>query len=194
MTKEKLILIGGGGHCKSCIDVIEAEDRFEIAGIVDVLEKKGTCVLNYPILWIDEDFPQLAKEYKYFLLTIGQLEDTRLRVKLSEQLTALNVVWPVIISPNAYVSPHASIGEGTVVFHHAVINAGATIGSHCIINTKALVEHDAQVGDYCHISTNATLNGGVAVGKESFVGSGVVSKQYAKVEEKSFIKANSLIK
>ena len=33
--KKNIILIGGGGHCKSCIDVIEAEDKFEIAGIVD---------------------------------------------------------------------------------------------------------------------------------------------------------------
>jgi len=32
--KEKIILIGGGGHCKSCIDVIEQEGRFIIAGIV----------------------------------------------------------------------------------------------------------------------------------------------------------------
>ena len=29
------ILIGGGGHCKSVIDVIEQEAKFEIAGIVD---------------------------------------------------------------------------------------------------------------------------------------------------------------
>ena len=32
--KEKIILIGGGGHCKSCIDVIEAQGRFQIMAIV----------------------------------------------------------------------------------------------------------------------------------------------------------------
>ena len=37
--KEKIILIGGGGHCRACIDVIEQEGRFTIAGIVDVPEK-----------------------------------------------------------------------------------------------------------------------------------------------------------
>ncbi len=50
MSKPKLILIGGGGHCKSCIDVIEQEDKFEIAGILDVPEKKGERILNYEIL------------------------------------------------------------------------------------------------------------------------------------------------
>ena len=27
--KETIILIGGGGHCKSCIDVVEQEGRFQ---------------------------------------------------------------------------------------------------------------------------------------------------------------------
>ena len=40
--KDKIILIGGGGHCKSCIDVIEQEGRFTIAGIVDMPEKSST--------------------------------------------------------------------------------------------------------------------------------------------------------
>ena len=40
--KEKIILIGGGGHCRGlCIDVIEQDGRFDIAGIVDVPEKSS---------------------------------------------------------------------------------------------------------------------------------------------------------
>ena len=38
--KEKIVLVGGGGHCKSVIDVIECEGRFEIAGNVDQREMK----------------------------------------------------------------------------------------------------------------------------------------------------------
>ena len=49
MSKPKLILIGGGGHCKSCIDVIEQEDNYEIVGIIDVPEKKGEKILNSDI-------------------------------------------------------------------------------------------------------------------------------------------------
>ena len=37
--KEKLVLIGGGGHCRACIDVIERENKYQIAGIVDIKEK-----------------------------------------------------------------------------------------------------------------------------------------------------------
>ena len=44
----KIILIGGGGHCKSAIDVIEQEARFEIAGIIDKSELLGSKILGYP--------------------------------------------------------------------------------------------------------------------------------------------------
>ncbi|MDK9694251.1 MAG: acetyltransferase, partial [Sulfurimonas sp.] len=44
--KEEIILIGGGGHCKSVIDVIEQQNSFVIAGIVDKKELVGTKVLG----------------------------------------------------------------------------------------------------------------------------------------------------
>ena len=53
--KEQIILIGGGGHCKSCIDVIEQEGRFEIAGIVEKPDKVGEKVLGYPVIGTDAD-------------------------------------------------------------------------------------------------------------------------------------------
>ena len=37
--KKKLILIGAGGHALSCIDVIEAEKKFKIIGLVDNSKK-----------------------------------------------------------------------------------------------------------------------------------------------------------
>ena len=37
MNKKKIILIGGGGHCKSCIDVIESNNMFDI--VINVKRK-----------------------------------------------------------------------------------------------------------------------------------------------------------
>ena len=61
MKKEEIILVGGGGHCKSCIDVIEQEGRFLIAGIVDMPEKLGEKILDYEILCTDDDLPSLVR-------------------------------------------------------------------------------------------------------------------------------------
>ena len=100
---------------------------------------------------------------------------------------------PKIISPNAYISKHSSIGNGVVVMHNAIINANSSIGDNCIINSKALVEHDCKISSHCHISTNATINGGAMVGSGSFVGSNTTTKELAVIKDNSFIKAGSLI-
>jgi sugar O-acyltransferase (sialic acid O-acetyltransferase NeuD family) len=191
--KEKIILIGGGGHCKSCIDVIEQEGRFTIAGIVDVPEKKQHNILDYPVIGSDADLEELIKTFPNVLITLGQIKSPNRRMELFNMIKQMGACFPVIKSPLAYVSPHAQVAEGTIVMHHALINAGANVGKNCIINTKALVEHDAVIEDHCHISTGAVVNGGVKIGSGSFFGSGAVSKEYTSIPANSFIKANSLI-
>lgn len=194
MKKENIILLGGGGHCKACIDVIEMENKYTIAGIVDLPEKKGSKILGYEIIAHDDEIPQLTKEYPNYLVTMGQIKSPASRIRLFEWVIKHGGFFPVITSPLAYVSRHASVEEGTIVMHQAIINAGATIGKNCIVNNKALIEHDASIGDHCHISTAAVVNGGVKIGEKSFYGSGAVSKQYIEIAANSFIKANSMVK
>ncbi len=194
MRKEPIILIGGGGHCKSVIDVIKLQGIFEIAGIIDIPEKLNQDVLGYKIIGQDCDLPELVKKYKNFHITLGQLRNPEPRIKLFNELKNLKATLPVIISSLAHVSEFAIIGKGTIIMHHALVNADAKIGSNTIINSKALIEHDAVIGDHCHISTGAIVNGGVQIGNNVFYGSGAVSKEYISIPDNSFIKANSILK
>jgi sugar O-acyltransferase (sialic acid O-acetyltransferase NeuD family) len=192
MKKEKIILLGGGGHCKSVIDVIEQEGRFEIAGIVEKYEGESEPVLGYPLIGTDKELESLRKRYSYAFVAVGHIGSNSVRKKLFAKLQALRFAIPVIVSPLAYVSSHAVLEEGTVVMHHALVNADATIGKNCIVNTKALIEHDAKVEADCHISTGAVINGGVHVAADTFVGSNATTKQCASID--GFIKAGSLVK
>lgn len=189
--KPKLILIGGGGHCASCIDVIEQEDKFEIAGIVDNAIAGGK-LLGYSFLGGDKDLGQLRSSYDFALITVGQIKSPSIRIRLYECVKSLGFKLPTIVSPRAYVSMHASIGEGTAIMHDALINSRATIGRNCIINTKVLVEHDGVVEDNCHVSTAAIINGGAIIRKGTFVGSNVVTRECVTTKENDFIKAGSL--
>ena len=191
--KEKIILIGGGGHCRACIDVIEQEGHFTIAGIVEVPGKKQHNVLGYPVIGSDADLAEFIKSFPNVLITLGQIKSPTRRMQLFSGLMQMGARFPVITSPLAYVSPHAHVAEGTIVMHHALVNAGARVGRNCIINTKALVEHDAVIEDHCHISTRAVVNGGVTIGSGSFFGSGAVAAENTSIPSNSFIKANSLI-
>ena len=185
--KEKIILIGGGGHCKSCIDVIEQTETFQIDGIVDLPEKLHQKILGYEIIATDYDLPRLADEYENFIITLGQIKSPEGRIMIFRTLKNLGIKLPVIMSPLAHVSKHASIEEGTIVMHHALVNAGVRIGRNCIINSKALIEHDAIIGDHCHIATGAIINGGDKVGSGTFFGSNAVCKEYIEICENAVI-------
>jgi sugar O-acyltransferase (sialic acid O-acetyltransferase NeuD family) len=196
-VRERLILIGGGGHCKSCIDVIQAEGRFDIAGIVESpgyqLPVAGYQLLGYPVIGTDDDLPELVREYKHALITVGQIQHAEIRIRLFNQILGLGGVFPVILSPNAYVSRTAIIGAGTIVMHHAVVNTEAVIGLNCILNTGSLVEHEASVGDYCHISTCAILNGQCRVGSRTFIGSRSVLSNNIEIADDILVSAGSVV-
>jgi len=191
---DNILIIGGGGHCNSVIDVIEQERRFQIAGVIDRPELLGAKILDYEVIGSDADLQDLAGKYKYALVTVGQIKSPQLRIKLFEFAKKAGFILPVIISPRAYVSKHTSIGEGTVIMHDALVNANAKIGKNCIINTKALVEHDSLIKDNCHISTGTIINGGVTVEERCFIGSHATTNQSITIEAGSFIKAGSLVK
>ena len=184
---KSLLLIGGGGHCRSCIDVIEAEGKYQIAGIVNQSKGSREQILGYDILGDDEDLPELLKKHPNALITVGQIKIFDLRLKLFEQVKRLGFVLPTIISPRAYISRHASLGVGTIVMHDALVNAGAKVGNNCILNTKSLVEHDAIVEDHCHISTASVVNGGTHIREQTFVGSNAMIRDNIEIGEKNIV-------
>jgi len=188
---KKIILIGAGGHCNSCIDVIELEKKYKIVGLVD--KKVKIKNQKYKILENDRNLKMLLSKSKFAHITLGQINNSKKREELFYNLKKIGYKFPSIISPLAYVSPQAKIGEGTIVMHGAIINRGAEIGKNSIINSKALVEHDAIVGNNCHLATRSTLNGGVFLGSNSFIGSHTVLKQNIKVGKNCFVNANLFV-
>jgi len=192
--KKQIVLVGGGGHCKSVIDVIESGGTYSIAGIIDVREKLGQRILNYEICWTDDQIDELVGHYENFLVTVGQINSPRARIILYEKIKNSGGTLPVIVSPKAQVSRHAKIGEGTVVMHHAVVNAAVAVGNNVILNTGCLLEHDVEVGDHCHISTRTVINGGTKVFDRVFVGSLAVLAQMITVGKDSVISSGSVVR
>ncbi len=186
-----LYLIGGGGHCRSCIDVIELEGKFQIKGIFDIRENVGKMVLGYPIIATDQELEKYVSKESYFLITIGQIKFYENRARFYLQLKNLNANLACVISPRAHVSNHARIGEGTIVLHDVLVNSSAKVGTNCILNTKSLVEHDVVIGDNCHVSTASIVNGGCKIGNNCFVGSNAVLEQGLIIPDNSVISAGS---
>jgi sugar O-acyltransferase (sialic acid O-acetyltransferase NeuD family) len=189
-----IMLIGGGGHCRSVIDVIEQQGIYKIAGIVDVASKIGSEVLGYKVIAKDEELPLLVREYEDFCLTIGHTTNRSLRKELYLILMGLNANLPVIKSPHAYVAKSALIMEGSVIMHHSVINANARLGVCTIANTGCIIEHDVEIGNHCHIGPGSILNGGCKIEEDCFVGSNSVLLPGITMKKNSIIAAGSVIR
>jgi sugar O-acyltransferase (sialic acid O-acetyltransferase NeuD family) len=187
MFKEKVIVIGAGGHAQSCIDVIEANGQFKIIGLIGSKEEVGKNILGYSVIGTDEDLPKLASKIKNAVIGVGQIESSDIRRKLFLDLREFGFNLPVVISPKAYISKSAQIGSATVVMHHALVNAGVRIGENCIINSKASIDHNSIIESDCHISTGAIVNGNCLIRRGSFLGSGSVVKQGRIIGENSII-------
>lgn len=192
MIDKKIILLGGGGHCKSVIDVAESAG-YTIAGILDMPELVGTTVLGYPVIGTDDNISEYVDE-ALFLVTVGHIKDASLRIKLHERIKEYGGRLATLVASTAYVSRFASIGEGSVIMHHAMVNADAHIGTGCIINTFANIEHDANIGNYCHISTGTMVNGNCTVGEGVFLGSQSVMVNGIRITDGCVFAAGSMVR
>lgn len=191
--KRPLILIGGGGHCKSVIEVAESAG-YEIKGILDMPDEVGKEVLpGHKVIGTDDEIPQYVEECD-FIITVGFIKNPALRIKLYNKVKAAGGRLATIIASTAHVSKYAELGEGTVIMHQAFVNAGAKIGDNCIINTFVNIEHDAEVSNQCHISTGTMVNGECKIGENCFIGSQSVCANCIEIASDIIVGAGSVVR
>ena len=191
--KRPLILIGGGGHCKSVIEVAESAG-YEIKGILDMPDEVGKDVLpGHKVIGTDDEIPQYVEKCD-FVITVGFIKNPALRIKLYNKVKAAGGRLATIIASTAHVSKYAELGEGTVIMHQAFVNAGAKIGDNCIINTFVNIEHDAVVGNQCHISTGTMVNGECKIGENCFIGSQSVCANCIEIASDIIVGAGSVVR
>ena len=191
---KKIILIGAGGHAKSCIEIIENLNEYSIYGLLDN-STENNKLLDYSILGTDVELDKIKDELgdASALITVGQIKTSDARKELYAEVKKHGFETPVIISRSAYVSKHSTINPGTIIMNRAIVNASALIGENCILNNNSLIEHDAKIGSHCHISTGSIINGGAEIGVNTFIGSGSIIKQGTKVGNNCLVSAGLFI-
>ena len=188
---KKLLLIGGGGHCRSVADSIRALGTYDGIGIVDPGENGCEGI---PTVGEDADLPRLCAEgWTEAVITVGSVGDDSIRRRLRETAKAAGLKLPVIADPTAVIAKDADIGEGVFIGKRAVVNTGSRIGACAIINSGAIIEHDCTVGELAHISTGAILCGQVTVGKDAHIGAGSTVRQGIRIGDGALIGAGSVV-
>lgn len=193
-SKQEIILLGAGGHCKSCIEVILGISQYSILGIIDKVGSSTKHILGHNVMGTDKDLESLLFRCSDVLVTVGQIKSPEIRISLFELAKSFGFNFPVIKSHLSYISKSAEIGEGTILLHGSFINTSVRVGANCIINTKALIEHDTRIGSHSHVSTGAIINGGVIVEDRCFIGSGAIIHEGVTIGADSVISAGQVIR
>jgi len=194
LSKPKIVLIGGGKHCKVVISVLKSIDIYDIVGISDSKEKLRTTILGVEISFVDDQLNQLLESgTEYAFISKGMTRASTSRKRLFEKLEAIGFSFPVIISPRAVVDPSAKIGPGTLLMPGSMVGPDAVIGKNCILNTGCVVEHDCVIEDHAHTGPSSTLCGTVKVGECTFVGAGATVIQNITIGENVTIGAGSVV-
>lgn len=191
---KKIVLIGGGGHCRSVLDTLLRNGDYRDIVITDNNVPEGTKISGCNVVGNDYILSELLEDgYEYAFITVGSLESTRPRRFLFSKACELGFDIPAVIDRSAVVSEYAKLGNGVFVGKNAVVNAEAVIGDCAIINTGAIVEHECSVGEFTHISVGAKLCGNVIVGSDCLVGAGATVIQGIKIGSNAVIGAGSTV-
>ena len=191
--KKKLIIVGAGGHAKTCLEVAESSKKFKIIGFIDN-KMKFDEIFSKLKIFNDRSLNTILKITKNIHIGVGQIKSAKLRIKLFKKYKNKGFCFPVLIHADAYVSKYSSVGEGTLVGINCIINANCKIGCNTIINNKSLIEHDTTIGDNCHISTGTIINGNCTVGDNTFIGSGSIIHNNISIGKNCVVASGSIIK
>lgn len=189
--KEKLLIIGAGGHSMSCLEVILLENKFSVIGFTD--NKIKINLNSFKVLGSDRDIHKIRKKCKNILIGLGGINDIKLRWLIYKRAKKLKFNFPVIVSPRSYISNFASLDDGTIVMNDVIVNSNSKIGKNCILNNKTLIEHDVKIGNNTHVATGAIINGGVKIGNNVFIGSGCIIKENVSIKSNSIIGMGSIV-
>jgi len=191
---KRILLIGGGGHCKSVLDSLLVLKQYIDIGIIDKKENIGKKIMGISIIGCDDDLSQLYKNgYSYAFVTVGSIGHPHLRIKLFDLISAIGFVIPNVIDQSAVVSDDVFMDSGIFIGKNAVVNAGSKIRKGSIINSGAIIEHDCLIGSFAHIAPGTVLCGEVEIGKNTHIGAKSVVRQQLKMGANSIIGIGSVV-
>lgn len=197
MTEPLLIIFGASGAGRRVVDIA-----------LDVLD---TTKAQYSSVAVLDDSPtpdnlaRLRKQGVRYLGTRGWLEgappsaysigigDPNKREELSALFRNHGHVAPAIISPNAYVSRTALIGDGCVISPGANLSTNTSLGQFVHVMANAAISHDVAVDDYVNINPGAIVAGNCHISRGTTIGAGAVILQGITIGANATIGAGAVV-
>jgi len=186
------VIIGGGGHSLSMIDILLNSNEWNLIGYTDI-SNKGK-IKNIP--YIGNENKLNKAKCKNLFMGLSYLKtplDRTLRFQIISELLNKGFVFPKLISQKSNLSKFIKIGQGTVVFKNATINIDTKLGDFGIINTSSVIDHECQIGNQFFLGPGSIVCGGVEIGNNVFIGAGSVINNSIKISSNVIIGMGSVV-
>ena len=188
IKENSIVILGAGGHAKTCIDILKHKKEFEILGILDPKLKIGEMIFGVKVLGDNSHLKELVKKgLKHAVNGVGAIQNPKKRRQVFDLLKEHNLNVPNIIHPSAVIEKSVSMGEGNQFMMGAMVGSDVVIKNNCLINSGSIISHDCVLDDHCHISPGAILAGSVVIGKNSLIGMGTTIYIGSKIGKNSVI-------
>lgn len=156
---KRLVILGAGGYGRTVADVAE-----QLGYTTIVLDDADP---THPL----SSFPSYINPTTSFIPAFG---NNSFRLEWINRIEESSGQLATLIHPSAYVSPTATIDQGTVILPHAIINTDVVVGKGCIINLGAIVDHGCVLEEGVHICIGSIVKGENRIEKCSKIEAGEV--------------------
>jgi UDP-N-acetylbacillosamine N-acetyltransferase len=189
----RLVIWGASGHALNVIDIVRANYRFEVVGLIDDIEpdRAGDNFDGFSILGgRDKLSGLLAEGANQIFLAFGC---NAARLELAELVEGLGFTLVTLIHSRATVAESVTIGPGTYVGAVAVIDPFAKIGANVIVHTASVVSHECVVEDGASLAPGVCMGGGTRVGYGAQIGIGATLRDHISIGAGSVIGAGAVV-
>jgi UDP-perosamine 4-acetyltransferase len=165
-----VLLVGGGGHARVCVEALRDVNGIHVVGCVSS-DGAGVDGLPVPMVGRDTELLEAAQRCgaTHAFVAIGR---NATRAALLDRCRVAGLGLVNAISRFSMLSPDIEFGMGVAILPGAVVNAACRLADGVIVNTNASVDHDCVLDEAVHIAPGATLGGAVRVGARTLVGLG----------------------
>lgn len=197
MKQKPLIIIGGGGHTRVLIGMVQAACLPLNGVLTSNPELVGGSIFDVPVLGLESEV-KLNPHDVMLINGVGNAASRQgpglaARRAVYQRYRALGFDFLPLVSQQALVQPHVTMGEGVQIMPGAVVQPGAMLGEDVIVNTCASIDHDVVIYPHSHIAPGAVLCGHVVVGEETHIGAGAVVIQGVRIGSNVVVGAGAVV-
>lgn len=192
-----LVIIGCGGFGREVHALVEALNRvqesYEVLGFVDdrpaVADLARVADLGAKVVGTVADLARWPEPVAA-VIAIGSADA---RLAIDDALRGSQIVWAVLVHPDATVGSRVQLGLGTVIAAGARLSTNIEVGRHVHIDQNATVGHDCIIGDFARLNPQCCISGSVTLGEGATIGANATVLQGLTVGDSATVGAGAVV-